>query len=319
MSEIPGTGSRDDGDLGGAGAAGMTWAGPTTFARRSLTRDLNGVDIAVLGVPFDNATTNRPGARFGPRAIREMSTLSGEYPDGLWPWEVDLFATHRVVDYADVAFAPGYTEQMLANVERTAGDILDAGASVLGLGGDHLVAYPLLRAAAERFGPLSLIHLDAHSDTWDVGDELNHGTMFLRAAREGVVDPTTSAQVGMRTPNESHGFNVIHADEMFRLGIDATVDRIREVVGGRAAYLTVDIDFLDPAYAPGTGTPVVGGPTTWQARQILFGLRGLDVVGADLVEVAPAYDPSGQITALAGATLAHDELHLLAEARDRRR
>ncbi len=305
-------------DLGGARERGMTWAGPTSFCRLPVTRDLTGVDIAVVGIPFDNATTNRPGARFGPRAIREQSMLSGEYPDGLWPWGYDVFARHRVIDDADVTYAPGDTEEMLANVEAEAGRIMDAGASVLGLGGDHVVAYPLLRAAAARFGPLSLIHFDAHSDTWDSNGELNHGTMFLRAAEDGIVDPGTSAQVGMRTPNESHGFQVIHADEMFRIGIDATVGRVRDVVGDRPAYLTFDIDFLDPAYAPGTGTPVVGGPTTWQARQLLFGLRGLDIVGADLVEVAPIYDPSAQITALAGATIAHDELYLLGVARSLR-
>lgn len=298
---------------------GMTFAGPLSFARLPTRSDPEDAEIAVVGIPFDLGTTNRSGTRLGPRAIREESSLAGEFPEGLWPWDHDVRERFRVVDLGDIGFSIPSVDSMLSQVTARASALAAAGISVLGLGGDHLVAYPLLRAAAERFGPLSLIHLDAHSDTWDVGDELNHGTMFLRAAREGVVDPTTSAQIGMRTPNESHGFNVIHADEMFRLGIDATVDRIREVVGGRAAYLTVDIDFLDPAYAPGTGTPVVGGPTTWQARQILFGLRGLDVVGADLVEVAPAYDPSGQITALAGATLAHDELHLLAEARDRRR
>lgn len=307
------------GDISGARDHGMTWAGATSFCRLPMTRELADVDIAVLGVPFDNATTNRPGARFGPRAIREQSTLSGEYPSGLWPWDHDVFSTHRVIDAGDVAYAPGYTDQMLANAEAEAGRILDAGANVLGLGGDHLIAYPLLRAAAARYGTLSLIHFDAHSDTWDSGDELNHGTMFLRAAQEGVVDPATSAQVGMRTPNETHSFQVLHADEMFRIGVDATVERIREIVGDRPAYLTFDIDFLDPAYAPGTGTPVIGGPTTWQARQMLFGLRGLDIVGADQVEVAPIYDPSGQITALAGATIAHDELYLLAEARERRR
>lgn len=303
------------GDMSGAGRRDMTWAGETSFCRLPLTRDLTNVDIAVLGIPFDNATTNRPGARFGPRAIREQSLLSGEFPSGLWPWNYDVFAEHRVVDYGDVSFAPGYTDQMLANTESTAATIIDAGGAVLGLGGDHLIAYPLIRAAASRFGPLSLVHLDAHSDTWDAGEELNHGTMFLRAAREGLIDPARSVQIGMRTPNVTHGFHVIHADELFRVGIDGVVERVREVVGDRPAYLTFDIDFLDPAYAPGTGTPVIGGPTSWQARQLLFGLSGMHFVGADLVEVAPIYDPSGQITALAGATIAHDQLHLLAAAR----
>lgn len=308
----------DSGDIGDARQFGMTWAGQLSFARLPATRDLDGVDIAVVGVPFDNGTTNRPGARLGPRAIREQSSLSGEYPDGLWPWDHNVFERHRVIDYFDIGYPPGYTDEMLANVVEHAGRIIDAGASVLGLGGDHLVAYPLLKAAAQRFGPLSLVHFDAHSDTWDSDGELNHGTMFLRAAEEGLIDPAASVQTGMRTPNESHGFHVIHADRMFELDVAGTIAEIREVVGDRPAYLTFDIDFLDPAYAPGTGTPVIGGPTTWQARQLLFGLAGMDFVGADLVEVAPAYDPTGQITALAGATIAHDELYLLGLAREAR-
>jgi len=306
------------GDISEARDHGMTWAGQLSFARQPATRQLDGVDLAVVGIPFDNGTTNRSGARSGPRAIREQSSLSGEYPSGLWPWDHDVFTRHRTIDYFDLAFAPGYTDQMLASVVEHVGRIQDAGGSVLALGGDHLVAYPLLQATAARFGPLSLVHFDAHSDTWDSDGELNHGTMFLRAAEEGLVDPSRSVQVGMRTPNETHGFQVIHADRMFELGIAGTVAEIRRIVGEHPAYLTFDIDFLDPAYAPGTGTPVIGGPTTWQARQLLFGLAGLDVVGADLVEVAPAYDGPGQITALAGATIAHDELYLLGAARTAR-
>ena len=307
------------GDVGDAASFDMTWGGQLSFGRRVATRDLAGVDLAIVGIPFDNAVTNRPGARFGPRAIREASTLSSEFPAGLWPWDHSVFARHNTIDYFDIGYRPGVPEEMLVNVRDHVGRILDAGANVLALGGDHFVAYPLLQATAERYGTLSLIHFDAHSDTWDAGDELNHGTMFLRAARDGLIDPATSVQVGMRTPNESHGFNVIHANRFFELGVAGTLAEIRRIVGDRPAYLTFDIDFLDPAYAPGTGTPVIGGATTWQARELLFGLAGLDIVGADLVEVAPAYDPSGQITALAGATLAHDELYLLGIARDRRR
>ena len=306
------------GDVGDAQGFDMTWAGQLSFGRLPATRDLTGVDIAVVGIPYDNAVTNRPGARFGPRAIREQTTLSAEFPEGLWPWDHSVFDRHKVIDYFDIGYRPGVPEEMATNVVDHVGRIIDAGASVLGLGGDHFVAYPLLLATAERHGQLSLIHFDAHSDTWDAGDELNHGTMFLRAARDGILDPATSVQTGMRTPNVSHGFNVIHADRLFDIGIAATIAEIREIVGDRPAYLTFDIDFLDPAYAPGTGTPVIGGPTTWQARQLLFGLAGLNIVGADLVEVAPIYDPSGQITALAGATIAHDELYLLGLARDRR-
>lgn len=307
-----------NGDVSGALTFDMTWAGQLSFGRQPVTRDLDQIDIAVIGIPFDLGTTNRPGARLGPRGVREQSTLSAEFPDGLWPWDYSVFDRHRVVDYFDIGFAPGYTDEMLANVNAHVRGLLASGASVVSIGGDHLVAYPLLQAHAAHHGPLSLIHFDAHSDTWDAGDELNHGTMFLRAAREGLVIPERSIQVGMRTPNETHGFNVVDARELFAMGIDATVAMIHDIVGEHPAYLTFDIDFLDPAYAPGTGTPVIGGPTTAQARDLLWGLRGLDIVGADLVEVAPPYDALTQITALAGSTLVHDELYLVGEARDRR-
>ncbi len=310
--------SAPDGDVGDAQAFDMTWAGQLSFGRRPVTRDTDLIDIAVVGIPFDLGTTNRPGARLGPRGVREQSTLSAEFPDGLWPWDYSVFDRHRVVDYFDIGFAPGYTTEMIANVVDHVGRLIAAGVSVVSIGGDHLVAYPLLQAHARHFGPLSLIHFDAHSDTWDAGDELNHGTMFLRAAREGLIVPERSVQVGMRTPNETHGFNVIDARQLMSRGIDATVETIRSTVGDHRAYLTFDIDFLDPAYAPGTGTPVIGGPTTAQARHLLWGLRGLDIVGADLVEVAPPYDALTQITALAGSTLVHDELYLVGEARRRR-
>jgi agmatinase len=177
------------------------------------------------------------------------------------------------------------------------------------------VSYPLLRAQAARHGPLSLVHLDAHSDTW-ASEDHNHGTMFYHAAKEGIVDAAHSIQIGIRTPNpDTHGFTLLDARELLEKGPRAAAERVRSLVGARPAYLTLDIDFLDPAYAPGTGTPVVGGPTTWQARELLFGLRGLNVVGGDQVEVAPVYDAPGQITALAGATLATDILYLIALAR----
>ena len=312
------TSDAPTGDISESHRHDMTYAGQLSFARLPATRDLSLIDLAIIGIPFDLGTTNRPGTRLGPRAIREQSTLSAEFPSGLWPWDHSVADRHRIVDYFDIGFAPGYTDEMLANTVEHVSALLDAGANVLALGGDHLVAYPLLQATAARFGPLSLIHFDAHSDTWDADGQLNHGTMFLRAAQEGLIVPERSVQVGMRTPNESHGFNVIHADRMFDLGIDATVAEIRRIVGNSPAYLTFDIDFLDPAYAPGTGTPVIGGPTTWQARALLFGLAGLDIVGADLVEVSPPYDAVTQITALAGATLAQDELYLLGLARERR-
>lgn len=305
-----------------SGMASSPYAGLVTFARRPATRDLADADIAVVGIPFDAGTTNRPGARFGPRAIREQSLFVGQYPWGHWPWNerdaVNLWETANIVDWGDIAmtvFWPGYPERMVADVRRTVGEILATGTKVLALGGDHMVSYPLLAATAERHGPLSLVHLDAHSDTWDMGDDLNHGTMFRLAARDGFVDPARSIQVGMRTPNpDGAGFTVVDADTLLDRPLADTVTQIRDVVGDHPVYVSFDIDFLDPSCAPGTGTPVVGGPTARQARQILFGLAGLRVVGADHVEVAPHLDAVGDVTAITAATLALDLAHLLALA-----
>ena len=296
---------------------GLTFAGPLSFARLPARAEPEDAEIAVVGIPFDLGTTNRSGTRLGPRAIREESSLAGEFPEGLWPWDHDVRSRFRTVDLGDIGFSVTSVDSMLSQVTARVSALAGAGISVLGLGGDHLVAYPLLRAQAQHHGPLSLVHLDAHSDTWPDDGHVNHGSMFRRAADEGLVDPARSVQIGMRTPNETYGFNVVHADELFARGVDAVAERCHEIVGDRPTYLTVDIDVLDPAYAPGTGTPVVGGPTTWEARRLLFGLVGLDIVGADLVEVAPPYD-HGAITALAGATLAIDELHLLGAARTAR-
>lgn len=308
------------------GAASSPYAGLITFARRQATRDLAEADIAVVGIPFDGGTTHRPGARFGPRAIREQSLFVGQYPWGHWPWceatderpAVNLWETARIVDWGDVpmtVFWPGYPDRMVAEVRRTVAEILATDTMVLALGGDHMVSYPVLAATAERHGPLSLVHFDAHCDTWDMGDDLNHGTMFRLAVRDGFVDPSRSIQVGMRTPNpDGVGFTVVDADTLLDRPLRDTIDQIRATVGDHPVYVSVDIDFLDPASAPGTGTPVVGGPTARQARQLLYGLAGLRVVGADHVEVAPHLDGPGDPTAITAATLALDLAHLLALA-----
>lgn len=293
---------------------GMTFAGPTSFARFPVADDASGIDLAVVGVPFDLGTTNRPGARLGPRGVREQSTLVGEFPGGLFPWGYHLADRFELADLGDIGYPVGSIDRMIEEVAARAATIIDAGAALLAIGGDHLIAYPLIRAHAAKYGPLSLIHLDAHSDTWEDDGYLNHGSMFLRAARDGIIDPATSVQIGMRTPNETHGFNVIDALELGARGARDVAAACHEITGRRPVYLSLDIDFLDPAYAPGTGTPVVGGPTTAQARQLLALLEGIDFVGADLVEVAPPYDVAG-ITAVAGATLALDELYLLGSAR----
>lgn len=294
------------------------YAGELSFARRPYTRNLEGVDIAVIGIPFDLGTANRPGARLGPRAIREQSSLTACFPWGLWPWEFNVFERCNVVDYSDLVSHPGYPERMVTTVQAEVTGILSAGVTTLALGGDHMVTYPLLQAYAAKHGPLSLIHFDAHSDSWCMGDDLNHGTGFYLAAEQGLVAPSRSIQVGIRTPNpDTHGYRILHADQVLEEGVENTVKEIRRVVGTHRAYLSFDVDFLDPAYAPGTGTPVVGGPTTSQARRILKGLAGMNIIGGDVVEVAPPYDATGQITALAAATIAHDILYLLALARQR--
>ena len=289
-----------------------TYAGITSFMRRRYTRNLSDADVAVSGVPYDLATTNRPGTRLGPRAIRAASTIMA-WGDEVSGWGFDPFKELAVVDYGDCLFDHGRPDLVPEEIFQHAQAIVAQDTAMLTLGGDHFISYPLLRAHAEKHGPISLIHFDAHSDTWEDEDgRIDHGTMFYHAAKQGIVDPAHSVQVGMRTFNaDTHGFNVYNAEWVHENGIAATVDVIREAVGNRPCYLTFDIDCLDPAYAPGTGTPVVGGFTTHQARMILRGLAGLNLVGMDLVEVAPAYDV-GEITALAGATLALDLLCLYA-------
>ena len=292
-----------------------TYAGALSFMRRRYGKDLEGVDIAVTGVPLDLATTNRPGARFGPAGIRAASAIMA-WGDGVWPWGFDPFETLAVVDYGDCAIDHGRPEETVARIEAHARTVLDAGASLLTLGGDHFITYPLLRAHHGVHGPLALVHFDAHSDTWrEDGRRLDHGTMFFHAAEEGLVDPAASVQVGLRTHNdETHGFNILDAGWVHAQGVAAAAAEIKRVVGGRKAYLTFDIDCLDPSVAPGTGTPVCGGLDIAQAQGILRALGGIDFVAMDMVEVAPVYDHA-QITALAAAHLTLDYLCLIAAGR----
>ena len=288
-----------------------TYAGARSFMRRRYSRNLDGIDVAVTGIPFDLATTNRPGARFGPEGVRRASAQLAWGP--LWPWGFDPFDVLAVVDYGDCQFDFGRPQNVPDEIEAHAKTVIDTGTSLLSLGGDHFVTYPLLRAHAETYGPLALVHFDAHSDTWrDEDGRVDHGTMFFHAAQQGIVDPAKSVQTGIRTHNdETHGFTVLDAGFVHRNGTDAVIAEIRRVVGDGPAYLTFDIDCLDPSCAPGTGTPVVGGLSTLQAQEILRGLGDIDFVAMDLVEVAPIYD-IGEITALAGATLALEYLCLRA-------
>lgn len=288
-----------------------TFGGATSFLRRKYTKDLTGVDIAVTGVPFDQAVTNRPGTRFGPRAIREASALQPYDPP--YGWDFDVLSEFAIADYGDLAFDYGHVSKFPAALTAHIKGILDAGAASLVLGGDHYISFPILKAYAEKYGPISLLQFDAHSDTWpdDDMERIDHGTMFYKAVKTGIVDPATSVQVGIRSTNEDTlGVTTLDARWVHENGPQATVKRIKEVQGGRPTYLTWDIDALDPAYAPGTGTPVWGGLTSAQASIMLRDLAGINIVGGDVVEVSPPFDTTGA-TAIAGAHVATEILCLL--------
>ncbi len=287
------------------------FGGAPSFLRRRYSKDLAGVDIAVTGVPFDQAVTNRPGTRLGPRAIREASLLQPCDPPYGWPF--DVLSEFAIIDYGDVAFdygdVAGFPEA-LKNHFRT---LLAAGVPTVTLGGDHYVTYPILQAYAEKHGPLSLLQFDAHSDSWPDEDDtrIDHGTFVYKAIKRGIVDPATSVQVGIRTTNaDPLGVATIDAREVHRNGPEATAARMREVLGDRPVYLTFDIDALDPAYAPGTGTPVWGGLTSAQVSIILRELAGINILGGDVVEVSPPFDTTGA-TAIAGAHVASELLSLI--------
>jgi len=287
----------------------LTFAGVMSFGRAPYSRRADDADIAILGVPLDLATTNRSGAREAPNAIRAMSAVLSELKN--YPFGFDPVKERRIIDCGDVYFDTNRSESFVPAVETAAAEIIAAGARVLALGGDHFVSYPLVRAAAAAAGePLSLVHFDAHTDTWDDdGVRLDHGTQFRRLVNEGLVDPATSVQIGIRTWNDdAMGFESVDAPWIHEHGATATIERAIARVGDRPAYVTFDIDCIDPAFAPGTGTPVAGGLSTAQALALWRGIcPNLRAVGADIVEVAPAYDAAG-VTALAAATLAHDLL-----------
>jgi agmatinase len=289
-------------------ARGMSYensfGGATSFLRRRYTKDMTGVDLAILGVPFDQAVTNRPGTRLGPRALREASTLQAFDPP--YGWDFNPFEEFAIVDSGDLAFDYARVQDFPATLSAHVAAILAAGPGTIALGGDHSITLPILRAYADRFGPISLLQFDAHSDTWadDDLDRIDHGTMFYKAAKLGMVDPATSVQVGIRTTNpDSMGFHILDARWVHENGARTAVERIRAILGDRPVYLTFDIDALDPAYAPGTGTPVWGGLTSAQAAMMLRDLAGIRLVGGDVVEVSPPFDPTG-VTAIAGAHVA---------------
>jgi len=289
-----------------------TYSGVLSFLRRKYSRDLSLADVAVTGVPYDLALSNRPGARMGPRAIRQASSnLAWGH---VAHWGFDPFEQLAVVDYGDCGIDSSTPESIPQDIEDHIAKIIENDCATLTLGGDHFITYPILKAYAKKYGKgISLIHFDAHYDTWnDTKGTIDHGTMFYHAAKDGVVDPTRSVQIGMRTAiDDTLGFTVLDNIWVHENGTEKVAQKIREVVGDNLCYVTFDIDCLDPSYAPGTGTPVVGGLTTFQAQRIIRGLEGINVIGMDQVEVSPAYDV-GEITALAAATIALDMLCLFA-------
>lgn len=292
----------------------LTYGGVLSFARRIYSRDYDTADVVVSGIPFDSAVTNRPGCRLGPRAIREASTQLAELKS--FPYGFDPFDSLNVIDAGDCFVTPHEPAKLEASIYDYAQSILETGAKMLSLGGDHFVTYPLLKAHAEQHGPVAFLQFDAHCDTWEDGSSnLDHGVMFGRAVNEGLIDTSASTQVGLRTYNDSDwGFEILTAPWVHRNGIDATLEVIRSRVGDRPVYITFDIDCLDPAFAPGTGTPVSGGLASWQAIELIRGLDGLNMIGFDLVEVSPPFDHA-EITSLAAATLCYEWLCLMAKAK----
>jgi len=290
--------------------AEMTYGGALSFLRRRYSRNLDGVDVVVSGVPYDSAVTYRSGCRLGPRAIREASVQLAELD--AFPFGFDPFAHLGVIDWGDCMLNPHQPDSIAPDIEAHASAILASGAKMLTLGGDHFVAYPLLKAHAKKHGPIALVQFDAHCDTWEDHGGTDHGTMFGRAAAEGVIDVSRSTQIGLRTYNDSdHGFEILTAPWVHRNGIDAALEVIKARAGDAPVYISFDIDGLDPAFAPGTGTPVMGGLASWQALELIRGMGSLNLVGMDVVEVSPPFDHA-EITALAAATVAHDWLCLLA-------
>ena len=297
------------------------YAGPGTFARLPRREDVDVCDVAVLGVPFDTGVTYRPGARFGPQAVRAASRLLRAYHAAL---DVQPFAEQQVADAGDVACTPFDIAEAIAQIEAAADDVLAGAGRLLSIGGDHTIALPLLRAMHRRHGPLALLHFDAHLDTWDTyfGAAYTHGTPFRRAWEEELLLADRATHIGIRGPlfspedlvdDARFGFEIVGAMDVLDEGRQAVADRVRARLGDAPVYVSIDIDVLDPAFAPGTGTPEAGGLTSRELLGTLRGLAGANVVGADIVEVAPPYDHA-EVTAVAASHAAYELLGLFARA-----
>lgn len=295
------------------------FAGPDTFARLPRLDQVGEVGVAFVGVPFDSGVSYRPGARFGPAAVRAGSKMLRAYhaPLDVEPWNV-----MQVADAGDIAVTPFSIGGAIAAIEDGAKQLLKQARHVVAIGGDHTIALPLIRAVADKHGPLALVHFDAHLDTWDTyfGEPYTHGTPFRRAVEEGLLDLDCSAHVGIRSPLFSRGdlvddaelgFQIVTTAQVATEGIAAAMERVRTRVGARPVYVSIDIDVLDPAHAPGTGTPEPGGLSSRELQLMLRAMDGMNIVGADVVEVAPAYDHA-ELTALAAANVAYELLALFA-------
>jgi len=301
------------------------FTGPSTFARLPYVRTIEDVDLAIVGVPFDTGVTYRAGGRFGPNGVRAASVMLRPYNANL---DVKPFDILSCVDYGDVAIVPGYIERSYEAIEATVAPIVEAGVVPLLIGGDHACTLPHLRATRSK-GPVAVIDFDSHTDAWDsyFGEKYNHGTWMRRAIEEGLVDVAHSIEVGLRGPiydrddwtglRDELGLDYLTTEQVLDIGPEATAERIRDRVGAATAFISFDIDVVDPAFAPGTGTPEPGGLSAHDALAIVRRLTGIDFVGFDVVEVIPAYDPAGQ-TAFLAANLAYEMLSLVALQRSAR-
>jgi len=296
------------------------FGGIATFMRQPASRKFDGVDVAIVGVPYDSGTSYRSGARFGPRKIREASLLLWGYNQALGVAPLDHL---KIVDYGDIDIVPVEIQKTMQAITSEVSAILDAGVTAVALGGDHSITLPLLRAYARKYGPLAVVHFDSHPDTWDFeypSQPYSHGTPFRRALETGLIDPSAYIQVGIRGSTSCAddllharqlGATIVSIETAFEMGMAGVIQSIREVVGQHPVYISLDIDAVDPAFAPGTGTPEVGGFSSFQMLQLLRGLRDLDLVGFDLVEVCPPYDHS-EITSILAANLVFEILSIMA-------
>lgn len=305
----------DDNQYAGTGFA--AFAGIPSFMRQPISRDLENVDVALVGIPYDSgATTNRPGTRFGPRSIREQSLLIEGFHQ---LYKFNPLDQLNIIDYGDIGTELVHIEKNIDMIVEQMSQIIESGTTAISLGGDHSISYPLIKAHAQKHGPLAVIHFDSHTDTED--GYYNHGTPFADAIRAGAIDTDAYMQVGIRgawyptdpiVEAEAYGVEILTIDRCFEIGIPAVIKQIQQKMKGKQVYVSLDIDSIDPAYAPGTGTPEVGGFSSYQILQLVRGLQGLTIVGFDLVEVNPQYDHAA-ITSILGANIAFEFLCLAAK------